>query len=253
MRPRGIVHLKRKPFVKRHCRAFAVIGFLIVLLTFIVKEVYREKLKELRDSIAEAQQIEEAAERDDNVLLDQVQLNIRFRQLSNQVAGARIGGAIPGGDLQSAVADTGQVLTNADQRFNSISDMLDKLPGHTDTLKVKRDELKKKLTDLKLDVNDNISKGLYAKDKGPIAQVLVLTAMIQALVFDIDLVPLQTAVVSSAKKMKVAFEKIYDRYTYTYWALYLIGWGLGLTGLIYGIKSPLLDSAEFSRILGTLF
>jgi hypothetical protein len=235
---RGAITAKHKPFVKTHSRAFAITGLVIVLLTFLVKEVFQEKLKELHDSITEAQRVEEEANRDDNAVLDGVQMNMRVGQIQNQLAAARIGGTIQGRDLRDEITDTAQVLVNAEQRFDRVSNMLDKLPGNTEALKAKRDELGHNLADLKSEVADGISKSQSAKNQGPMNHVLVIAEMLQVLVFDLKLVPLQAAVAQTAKRERDVDEALYDKCNYTYWILHLIGWGAMAIGVLYGIKSP---------------
>ena len=48
------VHLKLKkaetPFLKRHARAFSIVGAMIILATYVARDVYRENLRELIDS-----------------------------------------------------------------------------------------------------------------------------------------------------------------------------------------------------------
>src|ERR1035437_1678792 len=237
--PRKVVPLKRNSFLEDHSRAFTIIGAIIVLFTFLVKEVFRETVKELRDSLAEARRVELEAERNDNSVLDDVNLRLRLGQIQSLLAAARVGGTLPGSNLLQEVADTTEVLANAEQRFDRVSGILDKLPGHTEALKANRDKLQHDLSDLKKNVNDSLSKGLHAKEQGPINHVLVLVGLIQVLVLDIKLVPLQTAVVETARRAKERAAAAYDTCSYTFWTLHLIGWGIGLTGLIYGKKRSL--------------
>jgi len=56
-----------------------------VLFTFLVKEVFQEKVKELRDSLSEAERVElEAARNDDSVLAD-VTLKMRLGNLQKMI------------------------------------------------------------------------------------------------------------------------------------------------------------------------
>ncbi|MGA3049055.1 MAG: hypothetical protein ABSD67_20640 [Terracidiphilus sp.] len=235
---RKVVTPKHKPLVKTHSRAFAITGLVIVLLTFLVKEVFQEKLKDLRDSIAEAERTEAEASRDDSAVLDGVQMNMRLGEIQNQLAAARIGGTVQGRDLRDEISDTVQVLVNTEQRFDRVSKMLDKLPGNTEALKVKRDGLNHDLADLKNEVADGISKSQSAKSQGPMNHILVLAEMLQVLVFDLKLLPLQMAVTETTKRVGDADEALYDKCNYTYWTLHLIGWGIMLIGVILGMKSP---------------
>lgn len=237
VRPRGKVQLKRHSFFKRHNRAFSIVGFVVVLLTFIVKEGFRDKLGELRDSISEAQHIEQLGDLNDQTVLNQVTENLRLRRLRIELMGARIGGPTAVGDLQSEVADTLNVYSTEESRFQRVSDMLDLLPGNTEPLKKRRDELKRQLEVLKDQIYENNKKSLTAKNPNIAADLLVVIGVVQVLVFDLDLIPLQTAVVESAKRVKAAAEDLYDRCAYAVWFFYAIGWLLGLGGSIYGWKT----------------
>ena len=56
-----------------------------MLFTFLVKEVFQEKVKELRDSLSEAERVElEAARNDDSVLAD-VTLKMRLGNLQKMI------------------------------------------------------------------------------------------------------------------------------------------------------------------------
>jgi hypothetical protein len=193
MRPRMQVKLKGRPYFKRHGRTFSVLGLLIVLLTYVVKDVFQDKLKELRDSVAEAQRIEEIGDQNDQTILNQVELNLRSRQLNLELTGARIGGPIATGDLQAEVVDTLKVFSAEESRFQRVSKMLDMLPGNTEPLKKQRDELKIKLSTLKNDINKNVTMSLTAKNPNIGADILVVFGVIQVLVFDLELIPLQSA------------------------------------------------------------
>jgi flagellar hook-basal body complex protein FliE len=76
---------KDRSYLKKHSRALTILGALIVLFTFLVKEVFQEKVKELRDSLSEAERVElEAARNDDSVLAD-VTLKMRLGNLQKMI------------------------------------------------------------------------------------------------------------------------------------------------------------------------
>src|ERR1035437_9339383 len=109
MRPRSFVNLRRQSFFKRHSRAISILGFLIVLLSFVVKEIFQSKLKDLRDTITEAQDIEKMNGLYDASTLHKVDLDMRLRTIRNQIAGQRIGGTTSRSDIQDEVTDVFQV------------------------------------------------------------------------------------------------------------------------------------------------
>jgi hypothetical protein len=108
MGPRALTHPKKESFVRKHSRGFAVVGAVVVLMTFVVKEIFQEKLKEIKDSIAEAQHIEEIAGPDERMSLNEVAVRLKLRQMQTQIAAQRIGGDVPGQDVHEAISEAYQ-------------------------------------------------------------------------------------------------------------------------------------------------
>ena len=154
------------------------------------------------------------------------------------VSAARIGGRLPKSDLQEEAADTIEVLANAQGRLDRVTSTLNELPVRTVSLKAKRDGMAEVLAHLRKEVNDSISLSHSAKKQGPANQILVLAELMKVVTFDMELIPLQEAVAETARRNREKSEAIYDECSYTYWALHLIGWGIGLTGVLFGLKDP---------------
>ena len=103
----------------------------------------------------------------------------------------------------------------------------------------RRDELKNKRDQLRQDLDDAVKKCVDVKDprKQVMANVLILLEAVKEIVFELELNPLETAVVSRAELIRQANERLYDACTYTFWVLSVAGWGIGLIGLYNGRKN----------------
>jgi hypothetical protein len=194
-------------------------------------------LKDLRDTITEAQDIEKMNGLYDASTLHKVDLDMRLRTIRNQIAGQRIGGTTSRSDIQDEVTDVFQVYAIEKQRFDRVSNMIDKLPGHTETLKAVRDQLGKKLENLNSDIQDTSTKNLVTKDPNVANEILEIIQLIKVLTFDIEFIPLQDAVAKSATNVKEAAQRRYDECSYTWWLLFILGWVLGFGGSIYGKRT----------------
>jgi hypothetical protein len=236
MGPKAAVRLEQKSFFKRHSRAVSVVGFVIVLLTWAVKEVFQDQLKELRDSISEAQRAEDLGDQRYASSIDQLKVNMRLATLRNQIAAQQIGGPPAKGDLSEEVSEVFLALSNEEIHFNQLSDTLDKLPGNTEALKQERDQLRSKLENTKTEIHDTAAKAVAAKTPNVANDILVMLGIIKIFIFDLEVIPLQEAVAESAKRVKEAAERRYKECTYAGWLLFILGWAFGLGGAIYGWK-----------------
>jgi len=57
MLPELKVSRKRAPFLTRHSRLISVLGLVVLLLTFLIQEIFQTQLKGIRDAMVEAQRI----------------------------------------------------------------------------------------------------------------------------------------------------------------------------------------------------
>lgn len=225
---------KKKTFAQRHGRAFSITGLAIVLMTFVVKDVFQDQLKELQDKMAEAQRAEEIDDQTYASSIDQLKVNMRLTELKNELKARQIGGPTPRSDLPEEVSQVSLALSNEGLHFGNISIALDMLPGNTEALKTRRDELRKKLNALGVEISDTGRQSLEAKAPSPANDILVLLGIIKIASFDFEVIPLQRAVEESAKQIKESAERRYNECTYIGWVLFVAGWILGIGGAIFG-------------------
>ena len=237
MRHRTTARPRKKTFAQRHGRVFSFAGFAMVLMTFVVKEVFQDQLKELQDKMAEAQHAEEIDDQTYTSSIDQLKVNMRLTELRNQIKALQIGGPTPRSDLPEEVSQVALALSSEHIHFDNVSDALDKLPGNTGALKARRDELRGKLNALETEVNDTATQSLEAKKPNPAYDILVLVGIIKIASFDLEVIPLQSAVAESAKRIKENAGRRYNECTFVGWALFIAGWILGVGGAIFGWKT----------------
>jgi sporulation protein YlmC with PRC-barrel domain len=204
-----------------------------MILTFLVKEVFQDQLKEMRDSMAECQHILDMDDESSVSTVQQVNINIRLRQIHDLAVTPQFREANSANDLREEVSDIVVAYSKVSLHFDRISKMLDRLPAQTGVLKMRRDELNRQLTDLNGDIKDTIAKNLTVNKPNVAHHILALAELIRVLCFDLDLIPLETAVIKRAEYLKGSAERLYKLCTYTYWILMAVGFVLGLGGIIY--------------------
>ena len=234
MLPELKVSRKRAPFLTRHSRLISVLGLVVLLLTFLIQEIFQTQLKGIRDAMVEAQRIEGLA--DDSAALSQQQvvLNMRLRQIRSFVAPRSAAPAASANDLREEVADLLQVYSAEVEHFDHLSEMLNWLPGRTEPLKKRRDDFRVQLASLGVEVKKKAAEGLAVKEPTAVHHILIITELLQVEAFGLDLIPLEEEVAGTAKNVRVAAERLDRECTYTIWVFYGIGWVLSLCGVVSG-------------------
>jgi hypothetical protein len=222
------------PFYTRHSRLISVLGPFVLLLTFLVQEIFQNQLKGIRDAMIEAQHVESLADESTTSSQQQVALNMRLRQIRTFVGPQSSKYANSANDMQEEVADLLQIYSAEVQHFDRLSDMLDGFPGRTEALKKQRDDFRAQLANLGVEVKKRAAESLAVKEPTAIHHVLIITELLEVEAFGLDLIPLEEAVVGSAKNVRAAAVKLDHECTYTIWCFYGIGWVLSFGGVISG-------------------
>ncbi len=224
---------------KRRLRRRLIIGgAVVVLATFFVKEVLRDWLKALSDSIAVAQNVESQSQAQTMILVEQERLSLAQGQLAAALAAPQKAPAISKINLQTEVATLQQLCSEAAKDFDDTSARFDKLTQKgkgARRLRGKRDELRQDLEKLQKEVQETVTTNLVPTPSWE-NHVPVLLGIAAVGVFELKVVSWQFDVASEAKRAKEAADRLYNLCTWLFYSCYVLGVGLGLWGALLGIE-----------------
>lgn len=219
----------------RHRRFLTFLGALIVFTTFIVKEGLREQLKDLASSIDSAESVF-VIRNDGNATVRWLQ---RLQEQIDWIAEKiKLKGTTYSGDMieraHSSSEIIGQVHESLTTSLDNISRLIEKIP-HQEASKSEVEKLQKELQELRdhrtafeLAFNREPSMDLVWK----LGALLVSTQKLSDEIRD-----LARDVLENAEKARVRRERVVSITTWASYALYTLGWGLGLLGRIYGVET----------------
>lgn len=234
---------KSRGFLRRHNRLLSFVGVLIVFITFVVKEGLRERIKDLADSIGTAQNLF-LLRNDGTVTARQVEsLQAQLAQLEARQ------------DKEAPWVPSTMYLTTITSRAygakrcaDSIATFVSALPKHA-----AYDKRLKELDDEQQDLKVAVAVAV-ATDVTPLAAQLGIGAVptgdqaerraeaerqineLNTLSWKVftDGQNLADDVLRDAEGVKKKREDYYAIYTWASFALYSLGWSLGLIGRLYG-------------------
>lgn len=224
---------------KRRLRRMMIIGgAVLVLATFLFKEVLRDWLKGLSDSIAAAQSVESQGQAQTMLLVQQEKLSFAQSQLAAALATPQKAPAISKINLQSEVATLQQLCTEAAKDVDDISALLDKLPRRGEDARYlhgKRDEIRQDLEKLQNETQKNVTTSLVPTSSWQ-NHVSVLLGIVAVAVFELKVTSWEVEVASAAQRTKETADRLYRLCTWLFYSCYALGVGLGLWGALLGIE-----------------
>jgi hypothetical protein len=206
-------------------------GIVILFLTYLVQDIFQSQLRGIRDSMIEAQRIEDLGDQVQTSSQQQVLLNSRMRRIRSLLQTDQTAQVNSANDLREEVSDLLQMSSSVDQHFARLSEMLDALPGPTELLKKERDRLRVNLDSVQSDVKKTCVQSLRVTNPIPAHHILVWAEYLRVIVFALDLIPLEGAVVQSAKNLRVKAERLDHICTYALRFFYLLGFVLSFAGV----------------------
>jgi hypothetical protein len=220
-------------------KRFAIGSAVILILTFIVKEIIKENLKDLHDSLAQA----ETRFRTENgestisaqILITQQQIeNLKLQDEATHGKSDRDFSAL-------IVQDTGtarQTLAQLNSDFDSVSRLIDALPSGAKDLRQLRDQARVSVDK----VNGQVNEMLKPKPDHDVYRfVQVKMAMVFALLQEIPVTVLGDAALTTAHRVQDACEYLIRLCSRMIYFLGLLFLGLGLYAVITGVKT---DASE---------
>jgi hypothetical protein len=220
-------------------KRIAVIGAIGLILTFTVKEIVKENLKDLHDSLAQA----ENRFRTENgqSMLSIQNLNIQ-EQLENLGLQADTMSGKTDSDYGVLIAqDTSianQALAQLNSDFDSVSRLIDALPSWAKGLQQSREQIRDSVTR----TNGQVRQMLEPKPERNAARLVqVKLAAVIALVGNLPVTVLGDAALTAARELQEISEKLIRVCSLLFYIFSLMLLGLGLYAAMNGFRS---DTSE---------
>jgi hypothetical protein len=210
-----------------------VASALILLLTYVCKEVLVGELKEVTDSLQTAQSKIDT-QRSEGTISFQI-MNLREQMELNQAKDERASQDYSATILQdSLLARQALDILNVD--FENVSQLVDKLAfvDVNGDLRRMRDQQREQVAKANKDVNEALMPSTK-HDIGRMGRVKV--ALIEPLVYELPVVILGSSAMTTAKRVQDLIEKVRRFLTRLSYVFYVIGVGLALYANLSGGKA----------------
>src|ERR1019366_8125496 len=129
----------------RRSRRLMLLGFAIVLVTFVVKEIIRDELKRDIDSIDIALKAKGAADTDFSATANEFTLNQKLKQLSDELTSPKTAGILSTIRLLDETLEVRRLYDIVANNVDRVSDVLETLPKEAKPLRVQRDDVRRDL------------------------------------------------------------------------------------------------------------
>jgi hypothetical protein len=213
-------------------KILSVASLLIMLLTYLAKEILRDNLKEFHDSLVSA----EAQYRTES---DQSAISQQIMNLQQQIELVKLGtgGKDPHRDFSTLIAQdipqSMQAKTNLDASFDSVSRLIDKFPSGANDVRSLREKVRQQIQPIDNQIADMLKP---SADHDVRRFVQVKLAMMLALTEQIGVVVLGDATLTAAHRVEDATEKLIRICTGVIYGLFFLGLALALYAALTGVK-----------------
>jgi len=218
-------------------RCLAIASAVILLLTFILREILKDNLKELHDSLARAES-EFRNESGQAVISLQILTGQEQAELLRIQAEKQAGKIRRTQDFSDLIAqDTNlaqQALADVNNDFDSTSRLIDAFPARTKDLRNLREHVRGQLEKMNAQVRETL-KPTPEHDLSRFVAVKV--AMISALLEGIPVAILGDAALTAARRLQEASEYLISICSRAIYFLGVLGLLFGVYAAIAGIKS----------------
>ena len=246
-----------RAYLHAHSRVLTFAGALIVFTTFIVKEGLRERVKDLSDSIEDAETVFALRSDTGEVMRTLADIQTSLNRFNDRIQSEPpLGDGLnpPNAGFLRETADMVRTRVLAERlAFDNLERLIEKLPMPNQNYVIgKSDSVKKEIDALlpQLDEEDaygdqlekivTSNKKLSPSDIAAVSEVNVRArASLQQVIENYrrtmaDFDSVTTDVLSYSQMLKVFGDRLYSWFTWASYILYTVGWGLGLLTRIYG-------------------
>jgi hypothetical protein len=227
--------MPRRTRKQRIARIIAVVSAILLFLTFVIKEVLKDSLKDLHDSVAQAEsQFRiESGQSDFSVQMLLRQQQDEILKLQEDKRRNELGENLPALIAQDT-ASARLAWANVNANFDAVSRLIDRLPSGAKDLRQLRETVRTSISY----TNDQANKALNAKTTDDVNRFVVVKGeSVIALLQKIDVILLGDAALTRAHQVQEATEYLIGTCTRASWVLGILGAALGIYSAVTTIKS----------------
>ena len=216
----------------RRSRRLMLLGFAIVLVTFVVKEIIRDELKRDIDSIDIALKAKGAADTDFSATANEFTLNQKLKQLSDELTSPKTAGILSTIRLLDETLEVRRLYDIVANNVARVSDVLETLPKEAKPLRVQRDDVRRDLEKVHKHMEEVIAQNTVptpdARD-----HALIMLESVEVAAFGLTHDYWERGVMESAKRWKTVLEARYILCTWASYFLYIVGVVVAVAGKLY--------------------
>lgn len=210
-----------------------IIGAVILFCTYTLKDVIKEKTKDVSDALQRAEDLFRTE--GGQSLLSVHDLNFRMTDEFNQINQLEKNQLLTS-DYSNVIRNdllmAQQMQGNLNTDFDSVSRFLDKFPSGNGDLLAQRDTLRPNIQKTNQQVSELLAKSPQGHDWVRFVQVKL--AVVLAAAQEIPVAILGDAVLTRAKQIRERADKIYAFADWGSYCFYILGIGLGLYANLSG-------------------
>jgi len=218
-------------------KILTVASLVIMLLTYIVKEMLKDNLKGFHDSLvsAEAQYLTE---------LDQSTISLQIMNLQQQIELAKLetGDKGPRRDFSAQIPhdilEAQQAKAHLDASFDSVSRLIDKFPSRASDLRNLREKVRQQVQQIDNQIGDRL-KPKPEHDFQRFVEVKMATAF--ALLAELPVAALGDITLTAAHRVQDATAKLIRICTWVIYGLFFLGAALALYAALIGVKTEVAE------------
>jgi len=228
-------------FLRKHRRLLPIIGAGIVLLTFVVKDTWKDKVRGIADTVEEAQRNHLIREDNENLMSVVGDIYQRVRYPGNQAQDVDL---IASRDSYQVYLVVLKLQQQIQGRIHLIVDLVDHLPGQetnkqtVEGYSTQLDGLQDQLLKIE-DFMTDASSGVPGADRQIPKEAMPLLTQLRkntSLLWH-AVQKLDASVLSEAKATKDRMDYWFGIWSVASLVLFAAGWTLGLIGQIYGVQT----------------
>ena len=219
-------------FVSTAERRSIIVGAALLVISYTVKEVFREKSKAFRDSLAAAERDLRAGDLEQMASSRQIAANIHLRNLQRVLSDSTKANAISKHDLQMEILDLNHAYSDVAASVDRVSDLLNQLPSWVKGRQRAGSELKSRLERTRKNMEDSIRSNKIP-DPEVKNHALLLLEIVRVMVFGIEVSAWQESVLKTARNLKRIADGMYKATTWLGWILFTLGVAIGLYGKLH--------------------
>jgi aldehyde:ferredoxin oxidoreductase len=209
-----------------------LIGFAIVLVTFVVKEIVRDELKRHIDSIDGALKAKAAADTDLSATAREFVVKQKLKLLSDQLTGPQTTGVLSKTSLVEETVELRGLYDSVATNVDRVSDVLETLPKEAKPLRVQREDVRKDLEKAHKHMEETIAQNTVAIPDAK-NHALIILESVQVAIFGLTHEYWEKGVMESAKRWKKVLEARYLLCTWASYFLYVVGLVVAICGKLY--------------------